>query len=140
MGPVDVPPALCAMIAPCQSRNALAIPLNWARMTQPAPLLFLRHIKVRQRPRESFRGEGESLRQGRMRMDGQADVFGFRAHFDRQRGFGDEVAGVGADDAAADEAAGLFVPKRLGLAFVAAERQRTSAGRPRKYGFAEFCA
>ena len=65
-----------------------------------------------------------------MRVDGEADVLGLAAHFDRQRGLGDKVAGVGADDAATDQALRFLVPQRLGQAFVAPERQRTPARRP----------
>ena len=59
-----------------------------------------------------------------------------RTHLDRQRRLGNEVAGVGADDAAADQAAARLVPQGLGQAFVATERQRPAARRPRKHRFA----
>ena len=36
-------------------------------------------------------------------MDGQPDVCGVRAQLDGQRGLGDQVAGIGPDDAAADD-------------------------------------
>ena len=71
-------------------------------------------------------------------MDGEADVFGFGAHLDRQRRLGDEVAGVGPDDAAADQPLGLFVPQGLGQALVASERQRPAARRPGEDGLAVF--
>ena len=71
-------------------------------------------------------------------MNGEADVFGFRAHLDRQRRLGDEVAGVRPDDAAADQALGLLVPQGLGQALVAAERERAAARRPREDRLAVF--
>jgi len=39
-----------------------------------------------------------------MGMDGATDVLGVRFHFDGVGDLGDEVAGVGADDAGADDA------------------------------------
>ena len=40
-----------------------------------------------------------------MRVDREANIFGIGAHFDGQRHFGDQIAGVGADDAGAEDAA-----------------------------------
>ena len=40
-----------------------------------------------------------------MRVDGLADVGRVRAHLDRERELADQVAGAGADDAAADDGA-----------------------------------
>ena len=56
-----------------------------------------------------------------------ADVGGVGAHLDGQGGLGDQVAGVGADDAAADDPLGGLVEQHLGHALVAAQRQRPAA-------------
>ena len=100
-------------------------------------LALLRHVEIGQRPREGLGRHGEGLRQGRMGMDGEADVLGVAAHLDRQRRLGDQVAGVGADDAAADQPAARLVPQRLGQALVAPERQRAPARRPGEHRLAE---
>ena len=51
----------------------------------------------------------DRLRQGRMRMAGAGDVFGRGAEFHGDRGLGDHVAGIGADDVDAEHAVGLGV-------------------------------
>ena len=85
-------------------------------------LLFLfRNIQVGNRPLEHLRGKGDGLGQGGMGMDGEADVGGIRAHFYGVGDFGDEFAGVGADDAGADDAFGFVVEDQLGDALAAAE-------------------
>ena len=94
------------------------------RAARPAQPLFFGIVEIGQCARERLRRHGEGLRQRRMRMDGQADVLGVAAHLDRQRRLGDEVAGVGADDAAADQAAARLVPQRLGQAL---RRDRATA-------------
>src|SRR5208337_3328427 len=63
-----------------------------------------------------------------------------RAHLDRQRRLGDEVAGVGADDAAAEQAVGRLVEQQLGHALVAAERERAPRRRPGEDALAVFDA
>ena len=40
-----------------------------------------------------------------MRVDGGGDVGGFGTHLDGERDLADQLAGVGADDAAADDVA-----------------------------------
>src|SRR5271154_894048 len=65
-----------------------------------------------------------------MGMYGEADVFGLSSHFDRQRRLRDKIAGVGPDDAAADQPLGLFVPQGLGQAVVAPEGERAAARGP----------
>ena len=52
--------------------------------------------------------------------------------------FGDEVAGVGADDAGADDPVGGLVEQDLGHAFVAAQRQGAAGGGPGEHAFAVF--
>ena len=45
-----------------------------------------------------------------MRVDGKADILGIAAHFNGESGLGDQVASVGADDRATNEAAAFLVP------------------------------
>ena len=56
-----------------------------------------------------------------MGVDGQADVGGVGAHLDGQGGLGDQLAGVGADHAGADEALVRLVEQQLGHALAAAK-------------------
>ena len=70
------------------------------------------------------------LGQGRVGVDGEADVGGVRPHLDREPGLGHELAGIRADDAAAQQAVGRLVEQELGHALVAAQRQRAARGRP----------
>ena len=68
----------------------------------------------------------------RVRMDGLADVGRVRAHLDRERELADQVAGAGADDAAADDAVRLGVEDELGEAFVARVGDRAARRPPRE--------
>ena len=70
-------------------------------------------------------------------MDGLADVDGVGAHLDGQRDLADHVAGVGADDAAADDAVGFFIEDQLGEALVAAVGNRPAGGGPGKLADAD---
>ena len=72
----------------------------------------------------------------RMRMDRLADVDRIAAHLDREAHFADQVAGVRADDAAADAAMRRFVEQQLGEAFVAAVGDRAARRRPREHRLA----
>ena len=49
-----------------------------------------------------------------MGMDGQANVRGGRTHFNGVRRLGDQLAGVHADDAGADQPAGVRIEDQLG--------------------------
>ena len=60
------------------------------------------------------------------------DVLRVAAHLDRERGLGDQVAGVRADDAGAEHAARRLVEQQLREAVRAAERQRAGARDPRE--------
>ena len=76
-------------------------------------------------------------------MDGQSDVGGFAAHFDGEADFGDQVAGVGRDDAGTDDAVTGFIKQQLGEAFGAPDADRaagsgmrivkTAPGRPTRF-------
>jgi len=59
-------------------------------------------------------------------MDRAADVHRIRPHLDRQCDLADEIAGVRADDAAADDALRLLVEQQLGEALVAAVGDRAA--------------
>src|SRR5690242_21450026 len=48
-----------------------------------APGRALGHVEVGDRALGRLGGEADRLRQGRMRMDGEADVLGVRAHLER---------------------------------------------------------
>jgi len=54
-----------------------------------------------------------------MRMNRLADIDCIGAHFHRECDFGDEIAGVRADDAAADHPVSRFIEQQFGEAFVA---------------------
>src|SRR5581483_6243307 len=69
----------------------------------------------------------------RVRMDGEADVGGFRTHFDRERDFGNQIARVYADDPAADYASRLLVEDQLRESFRAIHAQRTARRGPREF-------
>src|SRR5262249_52946520 len=118
----------------------LALSATFSRKEKVKPLFLLRDIEVGQRPRESLGRHGEGLRERRVRMNGEADVFGFGAHLDRQCRLGYKITSVGPDDAAADQPLGFFIPQGLGHALVAAERERAPTCRPRKDGLAVFDA
>ncbi len=74
--------------------------------------LLLRHVEVGDRALECFGGHADRFGEGRVRVDGQADILGVRAHLDGERCLGDEIASGGADDAAADDA--VAWPRRTG--------------------------
>src|SRR5690606_9879785 len=54
-------------------------------------------------PVRVLRGLHERLGERGVRVLGEGDVLEGRAHLDRERGLGDEVAGAGADDVAAEQ-------------------------------------
>ena len=54
-------------------------------------------------PLGDLRGEEHGLGQRGMRMDGEADVLGVRAHLEREHRFGDQLARIHADDRGAQE-------------------------------------
>ena len=67
-------------------------------------MLSLRDVQIGQGAVEGFGGKGDGFRQGRMRMNRQADIGRVSAHLDGQRHFGNQIAGAGADDACAEYA------------------------------------
>ena len=76
----------------------------------------------------------------RMRVDGEPDILGVRAHLERENRLGDQLAGVGSDDGGAEQAARALVEDQLGQAFVAASRARASARGPREHGLLDLDA
>ena len=64
-------------------------------------------------------------------MDGQAEVLGVGADLDRVHGLGDQLAGVGPDDARAEQPSRLGLDEQLREAVVAALGQRASRRRQR---------
>src|SRR5690606_25207303 len=81
---------------------------------------------------EVLGAQAARLREGRVRVDGVADVGRLRAHLDRQRDLGDELAGMHADDAAADDAAGIRIEQQLGEALGAAQADGAAGSGPRE--------
>ena len=62
---------------------------------------------------EHFGREANGFAERRMRVDRLADIDGVGAHFDRERDFADQIAGVRADDAAADDPVRCVVEQEL---------------------------
>ena len=69
-------------------------------------LSLLRLVDVRRLAEEHLGRFHQRLRQRRMRVDGQLEVGGGRAHLDGQHALRDQLAGAGADDADAEDAFG----------------------------------
>src|SRR6056297_3346962 len=101
---------------------------------------LLRCVQICNRALEHFGGHHHRFAQGRVRVDGQADVLGGRTHLDGQTNFADEISGVHADDAAADDSAGFFVEDQFREPFGAIHSQRTTAGGPGELADAEIHA
>ena len=94
--------------------------------------LALGNIELGQRSFECLGRERHRLGQRGMGMDGKADIGRIRPHLDGEADFSDQLASVGADHAAADDAMCLLVEQQLGEAFVAVDGQRAAARRPGK--------
>src|SRR5215510_5958691 len=63
-------------------------------------LFFLCWRQVSADTLEHFRRHADRFRQGRVWMDGLADIDGITPHLDRETHFSDQVSGTGAHDAA----------------------------------------
>src|SRR3546814_1349104 len=85
-------------------------------------LLLLRHVQVGDGAVVGLGGHAHRFAEGGMRVDGVADVGDLAAHLDRQCGLGDQVAGVHADDAGANDALRGLVEYQLGEALGAPQR------------------
>ena len=66
----------------------------------------------------NFGRHADALAQRGVRVDGLANVDLVGAHLDGQGHFTDQIAGMGADDATADDAVRLGVEQQLGDALV----------------------
>src|SRR3984885_2311088 len=117
-------------------RSARSIETARLRVDCMAPRLTPGYVEIGQRTLKCLGRKRDGLRQRRMRMNGQSDIGRVGAHFNGERHFGDQVAGVGADGACADDSMGLLVKQQLGEAFVAVERERAAAGGPGQEGLA----
>jgi len=74
----------------------------------------------------------------RMRMNRLADIDGVGAHLDRQCEFADQVAGVRADDTAADDPVGVAVEEQFGEPFVPSVRDGAPRCAPREQTLRDF--
>ena len=74
--------------------------------------------------------EADRLRQRRVRVDRERDVLRVGAHLDREHGLGDQLAGVGADDARAEDAVGLGLEQELRQPVGAADGRARGRTRP----------
>ena len=69
-------------------------------------------------------------------MDRLADVDRIAAHLDREANLADQIARMGADDAAAEQSVVRFVEQKLGEALVAAIGDGAAGRRPGKHRLA----
>src|SRR6185369_13893519 len=79
---------------------------------------------------EELGAQSDRFGERRMRMDRAADVGCIGAHLDRERDLADQVAGMRADDAAADDPVRRVVEQELREALVAAVGDRAPRRRP----------
>lgn len=82
-----------------------------------------------------FRCHADGFAQGGVGVDGFADVYGVAAHFYGQADFADEVAGIHADDGAAQEAVGGAVEEEFCKTFFGSVGDGAAAGCPGEDGF-----
>ena len=75
-------------------------------------------------------GHADAFAQRRVRVDGLADVHVVRPHLDGQRDLANHVAGMGADNAATEDAMCLGVEQQLGEAFVTPVGNGAARGGP----------
>src|SRR6266705_4915255 len=102
-----------------------------------APALLLRHVQVGEGALDRLGCTRDGLAEGRVRMDGEPDVGGIAAVLHRERDLADQLAGVGAYDAAAQHAVAVGIEQELGEALVASERERAAVRHPRERTLAE---
>src|SRR5690554_991651 len=84
-----------------------------------------------------FSRHADGFAQRRMRMDGLADVRRVGAHFDREADLADQIAGMRADNGAADDALRFLVEQQLGHPFVAPVGDCASGSGPGEYRLVE---
>src|SRR5690606_19183286 len=120
-------------------QQVVAYPLRVPRAERAATsLLLLRQVEVGDGAVVDLGRHRHRLAQGRVRMDGVADVLDLAAHLDRQRRLGDQLAGVHADDPGADDPAGRLVEHQLGEALGARQADGPARRRPRELAHADL--
>src|SRR6516165_3145999 len=77
------------------------------------PSLPLRDVEVGQRTFDRFRSARHRLGECWMRMNRESDIGRIRAALDRERDLADQLAGIRADDAAAEHPVRLWVEQQL---------------------------
>src|SRR5690606_31797331 len=117
---------------PCRSGARAATRAASRRERRSYRTLFRGDVEVGDGAFEDLGAQADRLGEGRVRVDGVADVGRLRAHLDRQRDLGDELAGMHADDAAADDAAGIRIEQQLGEALGAAQADGAAGSGPRE--------
>src|SRR5690606_33869177 len=117
---------------PCRGGARAATRAASRRERRSYRTLFPGDVEVGDGAFEDLGAQADRLRDGRVRVDGVADVGRLRAHLDRQRDLGDELAGMHADDAAADDAAGIRIEQQLGEALGAAQADGAAGSGPRE--------
>ena len=78
----------------------------------------VRRWNVRASAVGNFGGHADGFAQGRVRVNGLADVDRVAAHLDGQTDFADHVASIRADDGTADDAMRFGIEDQLGKAVV----------------------
>ena len=58
-----------------------------------------------------------------MRMNRETDIGSIAAHFNRKRGFSDQIASIRTDDAGTNDAMSLLVEDQFGETLVAPKRE-----------------
>ena len=99
-------------------------------------LFFLGGRQIGAHAFEHFRRHADQFAQCRMRMDGLADVDRIASHLDGEANLADQVARMGADDAAAEHAVVGFIEQELGEALVAPIGDGAAGCRPGKHRLA----
>ena len=100
-------PAFCPPKPRKRPRRRAYLPTAWVGVTALGP------IDVRRLAEEHFGRLHHRLGERRMRMDGELQVGGVRAHLDREHAFRDQLARAGADQADAEDPLGLGIENQL---------------------------
>src|SRR3990172_301772 len=119
--PVPTPTMASSTTYLIASRATACFSSSWVIERSRFLLGFLRQIQIGDAAQRHFGGEERRLRQRRGRVNGEADVLHVGAPFPRQHQFGDQFAGVDADDAGAEYAFRALVVEQLGHTFIAAD-------------------
>src|SRR6185436_8004017 len=101
---------------------------------EPSASRLLGRHHVRDRALGDLGAEEHGFGKRGVCVDGEADVLGIRAHFEREHRLRDELAGIDADDPRTQEALRALLEEKLRDAFLAPHAQRPPARRPREDG------